>query len=82
MSGLLRSSEGDIVASMQGKECWTWAKAGSAIFFAMLVIALLIGIFKPSDWPTLFAPVVFVGVGLPFLLFGCLLTALCRFGRL
>ena len=51
MSGLLRSGEGDIVASMQGKECWTWAKAGSAIFLAMLVIAILIGIFKLLTGP-------------------------------
>ena len=78
---MLRSGEGAIVACMENADCWSWAKGGVAIFLAMLVIALLIAVFSPPDWPTLFAPFVFVGIGLPFLVFGCAITAACLRGR-
>ena len=47
----------------------------------MLAVAMVIWLIAPSDWPALFAPMVLVGVGLPFLLFGWLLTALCLYGQ-
>ena len=66
---------------MHDSDCWSWAKGGSAIFLAMLAVALLIWLIDPPGWPTLFAPFVFVGIGLPFLAFGCAITAACLRGR-
>ncbi len=78
---LPRGVEGDIVGCMQHADCWSWAKGGSAIFLILLAPALIIRLLNPADWPALFAPTVLVGVGLPFLLFGWFLTAMCLYGR-